>query len=224
MPLLREFSSIYSKFPRSLASAGSKILLSAVLSASLSFGATIFDSGLATVKATDPVQTGRLSRSGVPSDWSSPKAFPGVLNTTVSYHYTTFVLSSIMFPYIQVTIDDVSGTGLTFASAYLNAYTPNSTGPNYGLNLNYLGDAGSSGNYFGTDPVSFQVVMPIGGTLVLVVNDATGGGIGQPFRLLVEGFADTSFNDAPEPATYALFAVALGLGLIFARTRKAVQS
>lgn len=222
MPLLREFKSISSKFPRNLASAGSRLLLSALLSASFSFSATIFDSGLATVKATDPIQTGRLSRSGVPSDWSVPKAFPGVLNTAISYHYTTFVLPSIMYPYIQITIDDVSGTAQTLASAYLNAYTPNAIAPNFGLNINYLGDAGTSGNYFGTDPVAFQVVMPIGGTLVLVVNDASGSGIGQPFRLLVEGFVNTSFNDAPEPATYGLFAVALCLGLAVVKKRRTV--
>ena len=78
------------------------------------------------------------------------KTFPGVINTTTSYHYTVLDLNlaALEFPlaydaYIQIDVDSIYAT--TFMSAYLNSYNP--------LNLaaNYLGDAGSSGNYFGTD-------------------------------------------------------------------------
>jgi hypothetical protein len=137
----------------------------------------------------------------------------------VTYHYEAIVLPYVLYPYIQISIDDVSGTGQTFASAYLNAYTPNGTAPNYGLDINYLGDAGNSGNFFGNDPRAFQVVVPIGAALAIVVNDAspTGAGIGQPFRLLVEGFNDTNFSDAPEPATYGFTLAALALGALTLR-------
>src|SRR4051812_18105577 len=157
MPLFRQFKPIGSIYRKYLRSAGSKIILPVVLSASLSSAATIFDSGLATVKAIDPLQTSRLSRTGVPSDWSAPKPFPGIVNPTIAYHYEAFVLPSILYPYVQITMDDISGTAQTFASAYINSYAPNNTAPNFGLDTNYLGDAGSSGNYFGTDPRAFQV-------------------------------------------------------------------
>jgi len=191
-----------------------------VLSASLSSAATIYESGLAALKVTDPVQISRLNRSAVLSNWSAPKPFPGVVNPTVSYRYATFVLPWVLYPYIQITMDDVSGTGQTFASAYINSYAPNNTAPNFGLNTNYLGDAGFSGNNYPGIPLAFQVVVPVGGTLVLVVNDASGAGIGQPFRLLVEGFINTEFNDAPEPATFGLILAALGTGIALARKRK----
>src|SRR3954449_8112339 len=186
MPRFRSSKPISSNIPRSLRSAGSNIILSVVLSASLSSAATIYESGLAALKVTDPVQISRLNRSAVLSNWSAPKPFPGVVNPTVSYRYATFVLPWVLYPYIQITMDDVSGTGQTFASAYINSYAPNNTAPNFGLNTNYLGDAGFSGNFFGNDPIAFQVVVPVGGSLAVVVND-TGAGIGQPFRLLVEG-------------------------------------
>jgi hypothetical protein len=226
MPLLRKSRHISSEFLTRSASVRWNLVLLTVLCASVSSAATILDTGVVALRATDPTQLGRLDRSGgVPSDWSTPKAFPGVVNPTVSYRYETFSLANIPLPYIQITIDDVSGTAQTFASAYLNAYTPNNAFPNYGLNLNYLGDAGNSGNYFGTDPIAFQVVLPVGATLVLVVNDtsATGAGIGQPFRLLVEGFADTSFNEAPEPATFGLLLAALGVGGFIVGKRRSVS-
>ncbi|MFL6447058.1 MAG: PEP-CTERM sorting domain-containing protein [Bryobacteraceae bacterium] len=225
MPLLREPEPISSESPRTLRSPGSKILIPLVLLASVCSGATIFDSGLATLKATDPIQRGRLSRNGVFSDWSAPEPFPGVVNPTASFRYATFVLPYVEYPYIQIMFDDVSGTAQTFASAYLNSYVPNNTAPNFGLNINYLGDEGFSGNAFGSVPNAFQVVMPLGGTLVLVVNDAstTGAGIGQPFRLLVEGFISTDFNDVPEPATFGLLAAALGAGALLARKKKQVH-
>ncbi|MFL6416541.1 MAG: hypothetical protein ACJ74Y_12835 [Bryobacteraceae bacterium] len=200
------------------------ILLAAVL-ASLSCGATIFDTGLTAIAPTDPVQLGRLGRDNVPSDWSTPKAFPGILNPTVPYRYDTFALPNIAYPYIQITIDDVSGMAQTFASAYLNVYTPGGTAPNIGLDVNYLGDAGNSGNFFGDDPRAFQVVVPPGATLAIVVNDASpsAAGIGQPFRVLVEGFVDTSFSDAPEPATCGFVVMALGAGAFVVRKRKSLQ-
>jgi hypothetical protein len=224
MPFRRKFRPESLEILRGLASTARKLILVAIPLSALSSAATIFDSGLVAIAANDATQSGRLNRVSLPSDWSSAKAFPGVVNPTVLYHYDTFVIPTVTFPYIQVTIDDVSGTAQTFASAYLGAYVPNATAPNLGLNTNYLGDAGGSGNYLGgTVPVAFQVVMPVGGTLVLVVNDASpiGAGIGQPFRLLVEGFADTSFSNAPEPATAGLLVAALGVGgLILSRRKK----
>src|SRR3954452_3595382 len=149
MPTVREFKSMRLRFPTNLGSAGWKFAGLLFLSAALCSAATIYDSGFATVKATDPLQTGRLSRTAVVSDWSTLKDFPGTVNSAVSYHYQTFVIPYVMYPFVQISVDDVSRTAQTFASAYLNSYTPSNTAPNYGLDINYLGDAGNSGNLAG---------------------------------------------------------------------------
>lgn len=187
----------------------SKVLLATVCMAGLvaaksASGATIavFD---AQIKPTDPTQAGRLSRSGVPSDWSSAKAFPSALNLGTRYEYEMFTLTAAQLaatPFVQVSIFDVLSSGFNFVSAYAGSYNP--------LNLaqNYLGDAGSSPNYFGTDAVSFQIVAPANQSLVLVLNDSVGGTgrTGVPIHFDVEGFVDTQFTDPspaaiPEPST-----------------------
>jgi hypothetical protein len=163
--------------------------------------AVIFDSGLVALTGTDPTQLGRISRNGVISDWSTPKPFPGIINPTTSYHYHVYDIAVPNYlPFIQISIDSTLTN--VFASAYQTTYVPTA------LSTNYLGDAGSSGNLFGTDPIAFQVVVnPASGDLEVVVNDssAAAAGLGQTYEIIVEGFTDTSFDDTvPEPAAFAL--------------------
>jgi hypothetical protein len=170
-----------------------------------------------TLVASDPTQLGRLSRDGIPSDWSGAKAFPGVINTTTSYHYHTYVIPVFNAPFVQITVDDPLAA--IFASAYVNSYNPSS------LSTNYLGDAGSSGNFFGVDPAFFQVVVPAFSNLVLVINDpaAANGGLNKQFSLVVEGFADTDFNDPPalpEPAAIVLSGSGLLAALVLGARRR----
>ena len=193
----------------------SKLLLSAacmVASLSVAGVAETISQFDAQVTADSAIQLGRLSRSGVPSDWSAPKTFPGVINPTITYEYTTFNFSAAELsqtPYVQVSILDYASSGANFLSAYDGSYDPTNKA------ANYLGDAGSSPNYFGTNAVSFQVIVPTGDNLVLVLNDTSGlgaGFAGEPVNILIEGFIDTSFDDpapVPEPSTLAL----LGTGL-----------
>ncbi len=193
----------------------SKMLLSAACAlASLSVAAAAetisqFDTKIPAGSAT---QSGRLSRSGVPSDWSAAKAFPGVINTGTKYEYVTFdftAASLAQTPYVQVSIFDYASSGDNFLSAYAGSYNPANKA------ANYLGDAGSSPNYFGTNAISFQIIAPTNQDLILVLNDTHTGnftGAGTPVNILVEGFIDTSFDDpapVPEPSTFAL----LGTGL-----------
>lgn len=205
------------------------ILLAAVTSAS-SFAAVIYDTGITTIGSATLTQNGRISRSGVPSDWSAPKAFPGIVNTGTVYSYTTYTIPTSPFPYLQISFFDASGIGALFDSAYLNSYSPTTTGPNFGLSNNYLGDAGSSANLFGTTPVAFQVILanPAVDRLIVVVNDTTVGlGRSQSFNLLVEGFYDTQFNDTtpppavPEPGSLGLTGLATCSALLYLRRRKA---
>ena len=208
----------------------SKKLLTAfavsLLTSFLSLGSTVYDSGAVALTPSDPIQLGRLSRSGVPSDWSSQKAFPGVLNPNTSYRYTTLVIPTSPFPYLQISVDDLSGSGILFASAYLNSYRPNAAAANRGLDVNYLGDEGSSGNPFG-NPSAFQVILnsPESNHLVVVLNDANGTtpGLNQDIRILVEGFYDSNFSETPEPSTFALAGLAAAAGL-FLRRRLRVQA
>jgi len=178
------------------------------------------------IEAGDPTQLGRVTRDGVPSDWSvTPKPFPGVINPTTTYHYTTLDLNIAALEasmglayggFIQVNFD--SGAATTFLSAYLDFYNP--------LNLatNYLGDSGFSGNPFPPDPGFFQVVVPAAHHLILVLNESvTNGGLNLPGNLVVEAFSDTEFTDLqaiPEPGTVALLFSGMAI-LRTARRRRA---
>src|SRR5438132_8746459 len=76
--------------------------------------ATLLYENPLTITGADPTQLGRLSRSGIPSDWSVAKPFPGVINPATSYHYTTIDLDldALEAPYvaygglIQISLDN----------------------------------------------------------------------------------------------------------------------
>ena len=173
--------------------------------------ATVITSFTDFLLSTSPTQTGRLSRNAVPQDWANDEVFPGVINTTINYHYQTYSLNVGNTPFIQIEVDSLSTN--TFISAYDTAYAPTSLAPNFGLDTNWLGDAGTSGNYFGTDPIFFQVVVPAFDNLIIVVNQTATGtaglGSANPFAITVEGFIDSEFTDpspVPEPTGIVLSA------------------
>jgi hypothetical protein len=178
-------------------------------------GATVIADIDSSIIASDASQLGRLSRNGIPSDWSSPEPFPGVINLATSYRYETFVIGVGNTPFIQIDFDEIGGTTNLFASAYLNLYDPASPA------TNYLGDAGFSGDFFGVDPLTFQVQVPVNQNLVVLVNDTTaaGAGVGIPFNVTVEAFLDTNFTESPEPASWLLTVAGL-VALIAARRRR----
>lgn len=150
--------------------------------------------------AGDPTQLGRLSRNGVLQDWAGTEAFPGPFNTGTTYHYHTHTVNVGSTPFIQIEFD--SATANTFVAAYVTSYNPNSAGaPNFGFDVNWLGDAGSSGNFFGIDPRYFNVIVPLNGTLVVVVMETAAAGLDVPYRLIVEGFTDRNFTSLATTTT-----------------------
>ncbi len=179
--------------------------------------ATTIYSGTMTVVAADPTQLGRLSRNAIPQTWANSEAFPGLINPALSYHYKTLDLDLSVLEagfvygqYIQVIIDSASAN--TFLSGYLNSYTPGSAAT---VQSTWLGDAGTSGLSFGTDPLPFQVKVPAGGHLILVLNETTpNAGLNFAANILVEAYSDDTYTDllsaVPEPASWAY----LGLGLV----------
>ena len=188
------------------------LLLAAVMSANAAVLATFTD----TIAAGDPTMLGRISRSGVPSDWTSNKAFPGVVNTTTTYYYDEYLIPLLWNSnYFQIEIYDPYAA--VFAVGYLDSFTP-APGPTA---THYLGDAGASGTYFG-GTVFFQVFVPTGHVFDLVIN-SVGAGLDRPFDVMVEGFADTMYTEpTPEPASAALMLGGV-LGILAVRKRLAAR-
>ena len=176
------------------------IMLSVFLAATLAQAAIIFDSGMVTFAQTG-TQFGRISRDGIASDWSGPKPFPGVTGAPTARAYELITVNSGDFPFIQISLDDPAAR--LFDAAYIIAFNPVNVAPNFGFNVNYLGDPGSS-EPFG-NPSFFQIVVAPHTNILIPINEVTpGGGAGAQFDLLVEGFFDTEFNDTPEPSAVIL--------------------
>jgi hypothetical protein len=185
----------------------------------------IVDTGVTSFTATS-TQFGRISRNGVASDWGSPKPFPGVTGAPGARGYEFFTVNTGIYSYIQIDLDDP--TTSLFVSAYLNSYNPVNSGPNFGLNVNYLGDPGLSqplGN-----PSFFDIVVTPFSTLIIPINEINlGGGAGKPFELAVEGFCSADFGDtsnggctqtAPTPEPGSIILLGTGLSLAVQRLRK----
>ncbi len=184
------------------------IALSLLLASTLAQAAVIFDSGIVTFSPTG-TQFGRISRDGTASDWSGPKPFPGVTGAPAARAYQLITVNSGDFPFIQISLDDPLVR--LFDAAYITAFNPVNVSPNFGLDVNYLGDPGLS-EPFG-NPSFFQIVVAPHTNILIPINEVSpGGGAGAPFELLVEGFFDTEFNDTPEPS--AVLLVGCGLAWI----------
>jgi len=190
-------------------------MVACLLAATTARAAVLLDLSSA-LTMSDPFQLGRLSRNTLGQDWTGGEPFPGVINTTTSYRYHTYQVNVGVTPFIQVLFDSVSPD--IFISAYDTSYLPNSAGgPNFGFDVNWLGDAGLSGMFFPGDALFFQVLVPMNHALMLVVSETTGPntGVGDPFRITVEGYVDSEFNDVPEPASLLL----AGVGIAALRRR-----
>ena len=89
-----------------------------------------FATGVGSLNTSSPTELGRISRDGVPSDWSSQKAFPGTLNAATAYRYQlatiSFAPNATQDVYYQISIDDPSA--VMFGAAYLDSFKPREPG------------------------------------------------------------------------------------------------
>jgi len=186
-------------------------LLRMVLFVTLAGGTTatasvLLDTGVVTFAPTG-TQFGRISRDGTASIWGVVKPFPGTIGGPTARAYEAFTVDTGDYPFIQISLDDP--TASLFMAAYLSSFNPVNVPPNYGLDVNYLGDPGSTQPF--DSPSWFQIEVAPHTQLVIPVNELNpGGGAGQSFELLVEGFADSSFGEFPEPSSLIL----CGAGLL----------
>ena len=141
-----------------------------------------------TFDGSEVPQLGRMNRTAVPAKWGTSKVFPGALNAATSYGVKTFSIAPGAAQYVQINLSDPKSA--FFVAAFLDNYTITAgTAGN-----TFLGDAGVTGN-LGGNPGYFQVFVPFGHSLSVVVNEVTtGGGLGRGFTLQVEGFGDTQFS------------------------------
>src|SRR6266498_1472561 len=112
----------------------------------------------------DPIQTGRLFRSGVPQ--TCPASTTCSTFDTLPHHYDAYTFTNTTGASQCVTIDTntaCTGTNFIFIAAYLGSFDPNN------ICTNWIGDSGSSPN----PDQPFQVTVDNGQTFVVVVNEVT---------------------------------------------------
>jgi hypothetical protein len=191
--------------------------------------AVTVQTGSGTIAAGDPVEIGRVTRDSVASTWAAPKSFPGL--NDLDPHFYDLVTVSFAPNASQNVFYEISwrnDTNLTTESphlvAYVNSFNPASVG------TNYLGDRGSTP--FKGSIGTFQVIVPTGGTLILVFQDVPNTGLHQDasYSFQVDAFSDAqraeNFSGAvPLPAALPLFATGLGaLGLFGWRRKRKAQA
>ncbi len=114
---------------------------------------------------SDPTQVDRLFRSGVPQTCPASTTC-AIFGDPTPRHYDSYTFTNTTGSTQCVTIDTntaCTGTNFIFTAAYLGSFDPNN------ICTNWIGDSGFSPN----PEQAFQVDVPAGGTLVVVVNEVT---------------------------------------------------
>ena len=172
---------------------GSKTIVYSVPTCTGGPNQTIPASSIAT---TDSSQPDRLGRTGNGSTCSG-KACPGTINSagTRNYKKFTFTNSGGAPACITINTHAACGTGGTagdiISAAYLNTYTPpTAQGDTTDICNNYLGDSGISGLGTTVPNASYNVTVPAGQNLVVVVETSTGATTCAEFDATLSGFFD----------------------------------
>ncbi len=130
--------------------------------------------------ASTGTQTGRVVRTGVASGCGSPKANPGLNDTTPGRQYDAYVFQNTSTDSLCVTFTVNQTSTLLYAVVYGNGgFNPASPA------TNFLGDPGSS-----TASMTWSLDVPPLSSFTLVVHEVTAGaGIGQAYNATVSAVA-----------------------------------
>jgi Kelch motif len=132
------------------------------------------------IDTSDPTQTDRLFRDGIPSTCAVPNLCPGVLGDGLPRHYDsyTFTNNTGATQCVNVGVNTAcAGTTAIFTTAYLGSFDPSN------LCTTYLADIGGSPNPTG----SFSFTLDDGQTVVLVVNEVDPDAGCAAYTMTVDG-------------------------------------
>jgi hypothetical protein len=120
------------------------------------------------------MQTDRTLRGGIAQTCAGTVAYPGVIGSAPRAYDAFTVTNPAAVPVCyRVSLQQPASN--LYVVGYLNSFNPAN------IAENWLGSAGSS-----TTTGSFDVTVPAGQTLVVVVHDVDGSGVGQTYSLTAE--------------------------------------
>ena len=142
------------------------------------------------IDLSDPTQVDHLNRSGIPQTCPATTSCE-VAGDQLLHHYDSYTFTNTSGSSQCVTIDTnsaCSGVRFIFTAAYLGSFDPNN------ICTNWIGDSGSN-----PDPdQAFQVEVPDGQTLIVVVSNFTANGTCPAYTLTVGGLCG-AFTPSPTP-------------------------
>ena len=142
------------------------------------------------IDLSDPTQVDHLNRSGIPQTCPASNSCE-VAGDQLLHHYDSYTFTNTSGSTQCVTIDTnsaCSGVRFIFTAAYLGSFDPKN------ICTNWIGDSG-----FSPDPdQAFQVEVPDGQTLVVVVSNFTANGTCPAYTLTVGGLCG-AFTPSPTP-------------------------
>ncbi len=130
------------------------------------------------ITTTDPTQTGRLFRDGVP-DTCQAAGTCQVFDTTPR-HYDNYTFTNTSSNTVCVTVDvntACTGTNFIFVAGYVGSFDPNN------ICTNWVADIGSSPDPTGT----FSFNVPAGQTLIVNVHEVTANAGCPAYTLTITG-------------------------------------
>src|SRR6266542_2218515 len=143
---------------------------------------------------TDPTQTDRLFRSGIPQTCPSSNSC-AIFGDPTPHHYDAYTLTNTTGATQCVNIDTntaCTGTNFIFTAAYLGSFDPNN------ICTNWIGDSGFSPN----PDQAFQVSVDNGQTIVIVVSEVTPNAGCPAYTVTVTGICGGGTPTATPTATF----------------------
>src|SRR5581483_3202361 len=147
------------------------------------------------IDLSDPTQTDRLFRDGIPSTCAAPKTCPGPFGDGQQHHYDAYSFTNTTGATQCVSVDANTacvGTNYIFLAAYLGSFDPTN------LCTNYLADQGSSPDP-SAPPGPFSFDLADGQTVVIVVSEVTADAGCPGYTITVDGLCAGGGTPTPSP-------------------------